>query len=462
MAFYVPTRASDAITLTDLFCGGGGSSTGAIQVPGVEVSLAINHSKPSVETHAANHPATRHDCADVSQVDPRRYPPTTIGWFSPECTNHTRAQGKKRGHGEFTGGLFAEDGTDEAAIRSRATMHDVARFAEAHRYRIIIVENVPDARWWGPEESPGAAFDAWIRSVKVWGPYEHRVIYLDSAHAHAYGLGARARRPRMYVVFWLAGDPRPDFDKWLRPYGDCAMHGRQLLMQAWKRTKISSPERPWGAYGVATGQYVYRCPRVECRNAIVEPIVRAAAEAIDFTRPAQIIGERAKPLAAATMRKIRSGWDVYRQQPYVIELRGGGSTHRSASEPLSTITAGGIHHGIVYGNHALLPYYGNSKAVSIAAPAPTITTRDRHGLIHYAPTVETTRYRMLHRKENAAGLEFPADYIWHGTVDQQQEMIGNAVSCNAGRDLVALAVDTLTGGTLDRHEPPALAGEVTG
>ena len=40
-------------------------------------------------THAANFPDTEHDCADVSQVDPRRYPTTDVLWASPECTNHS-------------------------------------------------------------------------------------------------------------------------------------------------------------------------------------------------------------------------------------------------------------------------------------------------------------------------------------------------------------------------------------
>jgi len=31
------------ITMTDLFCGAGGSSTGAMQVPGVQVRTAANH-----------------------------------------------------------------------------------------------------------------------------------------------------------------------------------------------------------------------------------------------------------------------------------------------------------------------------------------------------------------------------------------------------------------------------------
>jgi len=34
------------LTLTDLFCGAGGSSTGAIQVPGVEVKLSGNAVTP--------------------------------------------------------------------------------------------------------------------------------------------------------------------------------------------------------------------------------------------------------------------------------------------------------------------------------------------------------------------------------------------------------------------------------
>jgi DNA (cytosine-5)-methyltransferase 1 len=73
------------LTLTDLFCGAGGSSSGAIQVPGVSVRMAANHWKLAVETHNTNHPDADHDCADISQTDPRRYPTTDILWASPEC-----------------------------------------------------------------------------------------------------------------------------------------------------------------------------------------------------------------------------------------------------------------------------------------------------------------------------------------------------------------------------------------
>ncbi|MGW3653691.1 DNA cytosine methyltransferase [Streptomyces sp. NPDC000878] len=453
--------------MTDLFCGAGGSTSGAIQVPGVRVVMAANHSRHAINTHQHNHPDTDHDCADISQVVPTKYPRTDILWASPECTHHTRARGKKRGHGEFANGLLATDGTDEAAIRSRATMHDVARFAEHHRYRLIIVENVPDARWWGPEEAPGFAFDTWLRSVALWGPYEYRIVYIDSAHAQAAGPGSRSRRPRMYVIFWRKGDRAPNFDKWLRPYGICPRHGRVQLLQSFKTTKTCSPDRPWGVYGIKNGQYVYRCPRIECRNIIVEPRVRGAAEAIDFTLPAQMIGERRTPLVPNTMRKVRDGWTKYRRthgdgallSPYMIELHGGGSAHRPADQPMSTLTAGGLNHGVVYADptrHELLPYYGNSTAQPVTAPMPTLTTRDRHGLIGYAASVFECRYRMIRPREAANAMEFPDNFVFLGDRDETIEMIGNAVTSNIGRDLVGMGVEALTGEERELSGPGAV------
>ena len=83
------------LTMTDLFCGAGGSSTGAVSVPGVTVRLAANHWATAIETHNANHPDTDHLQADISNTDPRYIPGTDILWASPECTNHSRAKGRK-------------------------------------------------------------------------------------------------------------------------------------------------------------------------------------------------------------------------------------------------------------------------------------------------------------------------------------------------------------------------------
>ncbi|MFA5605900.1 MAG: DNA cytosine methyltransferase [Leucobacter sp.] len=82
-------------TLTDLFCGAGGSSTGATLV-GTAVRCASNHWAKAIETHSLNHPGADHIQADLSQIDPRYFPNTDLLWASPSCTKHSIAQGKKR------------------------------------------------------------------------------------------------------------------------------------------------------------------------------------------------------------------------------------------------------------------------------------------------------------------------------------------------------------------------------
>ncbi len=172
------------LTLTDMFCGAGGSSTGAIQIPpDVEVVMAANHWPLAIETHSANHPPTTdHRCADLSQISPRYSLVRRWGWFSPECTNHTIAKGRKRADAQPD--LFGEILPDEAAERSRATMWDVVRFTEYHRYELVFVENVVDAYHWQP-------FRAWLMAMDSLG-YEHHIVFVNSMHAQAFGPARRS------------------------------------------------------------------------------------------------------------------------------------------------------------------------------------------------------------------------------------------------------------------------------
>ncbi|MFZ1794305.1 MAG: DNA cytosine methyltransferase, partial [Anaerolineae bacterium] len=140
------------ITVTDQFCGAGGSSIGATKA-GAELKLALNHWKLAVDTHNTNFPNAAHDCTDISACDPRRYQSTDILITSPECTNHSLANGKKKPSKQAD--MFNPLTVDPAEERSRATMWDVPRFAEYHKYNIIVVENVVDARKW-------VMWDAWL------------------------------------------------------------------------------------------------------------------------------------------------------------------------------------------------------------------------------------------------------------------------------------------------------------
>lgn len=348
------------LTLTDLFCGAGGSSTGAIEIPGVSVRIASNHWELAVETHNTNHPDADHLCADLSQINPRYFPTTDILWASPECTNHSVAKGRKRADAQPD--LFGEVLPDAAAERSRATMWDVPRFAEAHRYRAVIVENVVDAYHWVP-------FQAWLMAMDSLG-YEHHIVMLNSMHAQAFGVGAPQSRDRMYVVFWQKGNRRPDFER-LRPVAfcpDCATEVRAI--QVFKK-----PAHPWGRY---RAQYVYRCPSVKCRNRVVEPVFRPAAEIIDWELLGQRIGDREKPLAAKTMARIQAGIERY-WAPFVPVLRGQSVAH-DAQQPLSTVSAGGIHHGLA------VPVEGRDgkEARPVDDPMRTMTTRSETGLAFIA------------------------------------------------------------------------------
>ena len=404
------------VTMTDLFCGAGGSSTGAVVIPGVEVKMASNHWELAVETHNLNHPHADHLCADLSQINPRYFPRTDILWASPECTNHSVAKGRKRA--DIQPDLFGEVLPDAAAERSRATMWDVPRFAEVHRYESVIVENVVDAFHWQP-------FQAWLMAMDSLG-YDHQAVFLNSMHAQVFGPGAPQSRDRMYVVFWRKGNAVPDLGRVNRPEAVCHECGPVRAMQSWKR------QPSWGRY---RAQYTYRCPNHKCRNAAVEPQFRPAAEIIDWELRGQRIGDRTKPLAPKTLARIQAGIDKYwgpfitehrheyrtrdiakpmqtiaasgnhfglavpvegrdgkQAQPvsmptrtmttrnetglaFIAELRGGGSKHRAVSDPLATVTASGNHHGLV------TTYYGNGSTSSTDAALSTCTTVERHALL---------------------------------------------------------------------------------
>jgi DNA (cytosine-5)-methyltransferase 1 len=421
------------ITVTDQFCGAGGSSQGATNAifkkygtSGGEVKLALNHWDLAIETHNTNFPDTDHVCTDIQACDPAWYPPTDILITSPECTNHSLAKGTKRKHqGQLD--LFKKGKLDASAERSRATMWDVPRFAERHGYNIIIVENVVDARRW-------RLWDAWLLAMHSLG-YRHKCCFINSMHCHP----TPQSRDRMYIVFWKKGNPAPDLE--FRPLAYCVHCNADLeAYQSWKSTS-----KKWGKFGQ---QYVYRCS--QCTTT-VQPYFHAAFNAIDWTHPIQRIGDRSKPLAKATEERIRRGLDkfgghfftvttgyssgvdtrlrslyenVLPTQPsdarhgvalpffikgehskagillkngteplhtqttrqsmsFVVPFIIGNYTpgwQRDTSQPLGTVTCKD-HHGVVVQQPLIIEGFNNSTAKSISDRLGCITTKDKYGLL---------------------------------------------------------------------------------
>lgn len=353
------------VTATDFFCGAGGSSTGMVEA-GIEVKLAANHWQLAIETHNTNHPQTDHDLADLMATHPSRYPRTDMAWFSPECTNHSLAKGKKRKSAHQLD-LWGEQKVDPAEERSRATMREVVEFAEYHRYEIVIVENVVDIRYW-------QYYEDWLRAMVNLG-YDYRTLYLNAMF-----FDVPQSRDRWYTVFWKKGSKAPDLE--FRPPAVCEKHGEINAVQAWKK-----PDYPWGRYGKRR-QYVYRCP--QCGQE-VHPQTIPAAAVIDWSLPAPRIGDRERPLAPKTIERIKAGLRKFSQQVVIMDMLPSHAAHNgkvfSIGQSLPTQTT---RQSLSLITPFLTSYYSREDAQSsVDEPMPTLTVEPRHALVTPPFFVET-------------------------------------------------------------------------
>ena len=396
------------LRIADLFCGAGGTSTGALQAAnglGYRVELtAVNHWTRAVETHSANHPDARHLCASVDSLNPRHLYPDgrlDILWASPECTHHSRARGGK-----------------PMQDQSRATAWCVTRWAEALQPGTIFVENVPEFVEWGRLSSggkpiaaeKGSIFNAWIATLRALG----------------------------YSVEWrilCAAD-----------YGDPTTRRRLFVQAVRGRRKIIWPEPTHAPSGDLFGR----------------PRWRAAKEIIDWSIPTQSLASRKRPLAPKTMARIREGLARYSGRPFVVAMEHGGRTVE-ASNPLPTITcAKGGAMGVAYllpqqsegrlrpvtepaptvaaaGAIALVvEYYSTGQARPVSDPLPTVTCNDRFALVQ--SDGRDIGFRMLKPHELAAAQGFPKHYVFSGTQKDQVRQIGNAVPCGFARALITAAL----------------------
>ncbi|ROP53298.1 DNA cytosine methyltransferase [Streptomyces sp. PanSC9] len=461
------------LTAGDFMAGGGGSSQGIHNVPGLELTLVLNHWRLAIDTHALNFPAAQHECCDISQADFRWYPRVDVLWSSPECTHHSVASGRKRVQLDQIPDENGEVLPMDAAERSRATAWDVLRYLERMilRGRPVlggVVENVIDFQRWN-------LFEPWRKGFELLG-YDTEVIHLNSAHAHARkALWSPQSRDRFYLGYAHRSLGRkPDWEKWLRPHATCPEHGAVRARQDFKR----KDREPWGRYRT---QYVYRCPEAGCGQ-IIEPLALPASRAIDWTIPAQRIGDRKRPLAKKTMDRIRDGLERYARhlivpvegregkqarpldepartmttrretgvafRPFIAELRGGASKHRSTTDPLCTVTASGNHHGLVTEDLAV-PYYGTGRARPLSQPLGALTTVDRYGLLKTQIEVEDCLFRMLEPEEIGTAMSFREGYRLLGTKRERVRMLGNAVTPNSSEILVSAVVEAITGEDLE-------------
>lgn len=179
--------------VADLFCGAGGSSTGArcaLASLGFQMNLvAVNHWNVAIETHSRNHPEARHYCQDVNTVKPTEVVPEgklDLLMASPTCTYHSRARGGKPIN-------------DQSRMDPWAIVH----WCTELRVRRLLVENVPEFVDWGPldlrtgrpiKRRRGEYFRAWTAALQGAG------FKLDRRVLNAADFGDATTRERFFLM----------------------------------------------------------------------------------------------------------------------------------------------------------------------------------------------------------------------------------------------------------------------
>lgn len=355
--------AVSADLVVDNFAGGGGASLGIEWALGRSPDLAVNHDPKAIAIHEANHPATRHLCGDVWDVEPKEAcggRPVALAWFSPDCSHFSKAKGGK---------------PVEKKIRGLAWV--VIRWAAAVRPRVIVLENVEEFAGWGPllaDGTPdpakrGLTFRKWLGRLRSLG------YATDMRELRACDYGAPTSRKRLFIIARCDGEPIvwPD-----------ASHGQGRSRQH-----------------------------------------RIAAECIEWTAPCPSIFDRVRPLAEATLRRIGRGiwrYVIQSADPFLIPVTHAGddrvhsirepmrtitAAHRGElafvsstliqqswgerkgqaprvpgiDKPLGTVCAGGIKHALV--SAFLAKHFGGHEGpgASVRRPMSTVTAQDHHALV---------------------------------------------------------------------------------
>lgn len=488
--------------IADLFCGAGGTSTGALQAAeaaGLKPDLtAVNHWPRAIETHTANHPEARHFCETIDSLDPRslyKLGELDLLWASPECMHHSVARG----------GRPVND-------QSRATAWCVTRWAEALQPGVILVENVPEFENWGPigtngkplKSKRGEIFRAWVSTLESIGykvdwrvlcaadhgdPTTRRRLFVQAVRGRRKIrwpepthfpikdnlFGESRYRSAREIINW-DHPTRSIFDPERKKLSENTLRRIEIGLEKFglepffvpqqSRHETRSTDRPYPTItGSSRGEGLCVPFLVQANfgsdcgehrvGSIEEPLKTVLGSNIHgLAQPFLIrVGHYGKdgngsPQVASVdepLKTVTTKQEHSLVEPYLIHLRGTSTAH-SIDSPAPAVTSGGGHLGLC--KPFLTKFYGSeSEPHSIDKPLGTVTTKDRFGLV--LPQLEINgetyaldiHFRMLQPDELAAAQGFPSDYEFTGTKTEITKQIGNAVPCGLARALVGAVLE---------------------
>ncbi|EKB02362.1 hypothetical protein HMPREF9711_03147 [Myroides odoratimimus CCUG 3837] len=351
----------------DLFCGGGGTTSGIHLVGNdTQVLACVNHDKNAIESHKANHPDALHfteDIRDLRVIDKlknlvynirKKEPNCTINlWASLECTNFSIAKG----------GLPRDPD-------SRSLADHMKYYIEALDPDYFYVENVREFLMWGPLNKEGKPINGkkeiyykeWEKHIESYGYIVEKRI-LNSAD-----FGSYQSRKRLFIIF-----TKPIF---CIPWPTPTHSEKDISLKPWKPVK----------------------------------------EILDLEDKGSSIFTRSKPLAENTLKRILAGLEKFvPQKEYVFSKTynsgSDGTRCKSLETAINTITTANTHSLVFVSNFksghprsknhsieqpigtistvptqslvSLQTYYGKGGIKTVEVPSSTVTTKDRLYLVEY-------------------------------------------------------------------------------
>ena len=377
--------------VADLFCGAGGSSTGAqkaiTDIGGSMELVAVNHWNTAIATHSRNHPTAKHVIEDVNRVKPELAVEggyLDILMASPECTYHSRARGGKPVHDQGR--------MNPWIIHDWLTKLDV---------RCVLIENVPEFVDWGPldpetklpdKNRKGDHFQVWFLNFFLLNyDVEWRVLnaadYGEATSRSRFFLQARKdTRPIVWPEPTHAKVPTPMFPgqkhwRGAREIIDWSNQGRSLFDDPKYRKKPLSPKtqrriaRGLERYGGSLAPLFIRLLDLPEGMDVPTEIPESADGAFIVNRHAENGSSRVHsiddPVPTATARG--SGYLVQTAAAPFIQANRNHNAPKGLDDPVPTITtAPGGGSFIVMPQAFLLGQQSGAAPRQTCCPVPTI------------------------------------------------------------------------------------------
>ena len=365
--------------VVDLFCGAGGTSVGFARakvkgVPVAEVIACVNHDALAIRNHSLNFPNCVHFTEDVRKMDLTRlleivqkyrrlYPGAKlILWASLECTHFSNAK----------------TGSRNADSRTLAwVLYDYIRVLCPE---LVMVENVREFMSWGPlvpkvvkVKTPTTYEDDNWQSVEVLGDYCPVTFNKKTGQVEGVFVPEDRKKGRDYL-------------NWRQTIEGYGYRYRSKLINSADLGSHQSRLRYFAAFAVPGMPIVFpeQTHHKDGKNGLKK--WKPVREVLDLGEVGASIFKRKKPLSPNTLKRILAGLVKFvakGQNSYLIKNYGGDPDGKAVSldAPAPTLTT--IPHEMVITADFLCQYNGKAEAsvTSTGSPCRTLTTNDRFGLV---------------------------------------------------------------------------------